>query len=168
MGVRQASCRSGGIGRRDPARMAPKRPEHNESSRCEVTPFNCGRPTRAILADAQVRAREDQGSRDLFWKRRQRGKPHTAVAVLQEQFEQSRLGLGQSKLDTEAERSAQAGRTIWQRPQSNWTLAGGFSYPIAAFRLRTPTRASQHPAAVSEKAQGAWGQASTTAVSRPR
>ncbi len=78
--------------------------------------------TIAVLDDAQVRAREDQARATLLEAEAKGKAAQEQIAVLQEQFEQSRLGLGQSKLDTE-------GRLPTRSPLS----------------IRKRTRASQNP-----------------------
>src|SRR5882724_3180323 len=62
--------------------------------------------TIAVLDDAQVRAREDQARATLLEAEAKGKAAQEQIAVLQEQFEQSRLGLGQSKLDTEIGRAS--------------------------------------------------------------
>jgi len=112
--------------------------------------------TIAILDDAQVRAREDQARATLLEAEAKGKAAQEQIAVLQEQFEQSRLGLGQSKLDTEGRvRQAEADLATAQSELARQEAA----YQIAAFDKDAYTRLAKS-GAVSER-QGL--QASTTA-----
>ena len=112
--------------------------------------------TIAILDDAQVRAREDQARATLLEAEAKGKAAQEQIAVLQEQFEQSRLGLGQSKLDTEGRvRQAEADLATAQSELAQQEAA----YQIAAFDKDAYTRLAKS-GAVSER-QGL--QASTTA-----
>ena len=112
--------------------------------------------TIAILDDAQVRAREDQARATLLEAEAKGKAAQEQIAVLQEQFEQSRLGLGQSKLDTEGRvRQAEADLATAQSELARQEAA----YQIAAFDKEAYTRLAKS-GAVSER-QGL--QASTTA-----
>ncbi len=112
--------------------------------------------TIAILDDAQVRAREDQARANLLEAEAKGKAAQEQIAVLQEQFEQSRLGLGQSKLDTEGRvRQAEADLATAQSELARQEAA----YQIAAFDKDAYTRLAKS-GAVSER-QGL--QASTTA-----
>jgi HlyD family secretion protein len=112
--------------------------------------------TIAVLDDAQVRAREDQARATLLEAEAKGKAAQEQIAVLQEQFEQSRLGLGQSKLDTEGRvRQAEADLATAQSELARQEAA----YQIAAFDKEAYTRLAKS-GAVSER-QGL--QASTTA-----
>jgi HlyD family secretion protein len=112
--------------------------------------------TIAVLDDAQVRAREDQARATLLEAEAKGKAAQEQIAVLQEQFEQSRLGLGQSKLDTEGRvRQAEADLATAQSELARQEAA----YQIAAFDKDAYTRLAKS-GAVSER-QGL--QASTTA-----
>jgi len=112
--------------------------------------------TIAILDDAQVRAREDQARANLLEAEAKGKAAQEQIAVLQEQYEQSRLGLGQSKLDTEGRvRQAEADLATAQSEMAQQEAA----YQIAAFDKEAYTRLAKS-GAVSER-QGL--QASTTA-----
>jgi HlyD family secretion protein len=112
--------------------------------------------TIAILDDAQVRAREDQARATLLEAEAKGKAAQEQIAVLQEQFEQSRLGVGQSKLDTEGHvRQAEADLATAQSELARQEAA----YQIAAFDKEAYTRLAKS-GAVSER-QGL--QASTTA-----
>ena len=110
----------------------------------------------AVLDDAQIRAREDQ-ARDALSEAVAKGAAaREQIAVLQEQLEQSRLQVGQSKLDTEGHvGQAQADLAAAQSELAQQQAA----YQIAAFDRDAYTRLAKS-GAVSER-QGL--QASTTA-----
>jgi len=112
--------------------------------------------TIAILDDAQIRAREDQ-ARDALSEAIAKGEAaQEQIAVLQEQLEQSRLQVGQSKLDTEGHvGQAEADLATAQSELAQQQAA----YQIAAFNRDAYTRLAK-TGAVSEQ-QGL--QASTTA-----
>ena len=110
----------------------------------------------ATLDDAQIRAREDQ-ARDALSEAIAKGEAaQEQIAVLQEQLEQSRLQVGQSKLDTEGHvGQAEADLATAQSELAQQQAA----YQIAAFNRDAYTRLAK-TGAVSEQ-QGL--QASTTA-----
>jgi HlyD family secretion protein len=112
--------------------------------------------TIAILDDAQIRAREDQ-ARDALSEAEAKGAAaQEQIAVLEEQLQQSRLQVGQSKLDTEGHvGQAQADLATAQSELAQQQAA----YQIAAFNKDAYTRLAK-TGAVSEQ-QGL--QASTTA-----
>ena len=112
--------------------------------------------TIAILDDAQIRAREDQ-ARDALSEAEAKGAAaEDQIAVLQEQLLQSRMQVGQSKLDTEGHvGQAQADLAAAQSELAQQQAA----YQIAAFNRDAYTRLAK-TGAVSEQ-QGL--QASTTA-----
>jgi HlyD family secretion protein len=112
--------------------------------------------TIAILDDPQIRAREDQ-ARDALSEAIAKGEAaQEQIAVLQEQLEQSRLQVGQSKLDTEGHvGQAEADLATAQSELAQQQAA----YQIAAFNRDAYTRLAK-TGAVSEQ-QGL--QASTTA-----
>ena len=112
--------------------------------------------TIAILDDAQIRAREDQ-ARDALSEAEAKGiAAQEQIAVLQEQLLQSRLQVGQSKLDTEGHvGQAQADLAAAQSELAQQQAA----YQITAFNRDAYTRLAK-TGAVSEQ-QGL--QASTTA-----
>jgi HlyD family secretion protein len=112
--------------------------------------------TIATLDDAQIRAREDQ-ARDALSEAIAKGEAaQEQIAVLQEQLEQSRLQVGQSKLDTEGHvGQAEADLATAQSELAQQQAA----YQIAAFNRDAYTRLAK-TGAVSEQ-QGL--QASTAA-----
>jgi HlyD family secretion protein len=112
--------------------------------------------TIAILDDVQIRAREDQARATLLEAEAKGKAAQEQIAVLQEQLEQSRLGVGQSRLDTEGHvRQAEADLATAQSELAQQEAA----YQIAAFDKDAYTRLAKS-GAVSER-QGL--QASTTA-----
>ncbi len=112
--------------------------------------------TIAILDDAQIRARENQARAALLEADAKGRAAQEQIAVLQDQLEQSRLQVGQSKLDTEGHvGQAQADLATAQSELAQQEAA----YQIAAFDKDAYTRLAKS-GAVSER-QGL--QASTTA-----
>jgi HlyD family secretion protein len=112
--------------------------------------------TIAILDDVQIRAREDQARATLLEAEAKGKAAQEQIAVLEEQLEQSRLGVGQSRLDTEGHvRQAEADLATAQSQLAQQEAA----YQIAAFDKEAYTRLAKS-GAVSER-QGL--QASTTA-----
>ena len=112
--------------------------------------------TIAILDDEQIRDRENQARATLLEMEAKAKGAQEQTAVLQEQLEQSRLQVGQSKLDT-AGRVRQAEAEL-ATAQSNMAQQEA-AYQIAAFDKEAYTRLAKS-GAVSER-QGL--QASTTA-----
>ena len=112
--------------------------------------------TIAILDDAQIRAREDQ-ARDALSEAEAKGiAAQEQIAILEEQLQQSRLQVGQSRLDTEGHvGQAEANLATSQSELTQQQAA----YQIAAFNRDAYTRLAK-TGAVS-KQQGL--QASTTA-----
>jgi HlyD family secretion protein len=112
--------------------------------------------TIATIDDAQIRAREDQ-ARDALSEAEAKGAAAAEqIAVLEEQLQQSRLQVGQSKLDTEGHvGQAEADLATAQSELAQQQAA----YQIAAFNRDAYTRLAK-TGAVSEQ-QGL--QASTTA-----
>jgi HlyD family secretion protein len=112
--------------------------------------------TIAILDDAQIRAREDQ-ARDALSEAEAKGiAAQEQIAILEEQLQQSRLQVGQSRLDTEGHvGQAEANLATSQSELTQQQAA----YQIAAFNRDAYTRLAK-TGAVSEQ-QGL--QASTTA-----
>jgi HlyD family secretion protein len=112
--------------------------------------------TIAILDDAQIRAREDQARDALAEADAKDEAAQEQIAVLEQQLQQSRLQVGQSKLDTEGHvGQAQADLATAQSELAQQQAA----YQIAAFDKDAYTRLAKS-GAVSER-QGL--QASTTA-----
>jgi len=112
--------------------------------------------TIATLDDAQIRAREYQARYALSEAEAKGAAAQEQIAVLQEQLEQSRLQVGQSKLDTEGHvGQARADLAAAQSELAQQKAA----YQIAAFNKDAYTRLAK-TGAVSEQ-QGL--QASTTA-----
>ena len=112
--------------------------------------------TIAILDDAQIRARENQARAALAEADAKAVAAQEQIAILEEQMQQSRLQVGQSKLDTEghvgqAEADLAAAQSELAQQQA--------AYQIAAFDKDAYTRLAKS-GAVSER-QGL--QASTTA-----
>jgi HlyD family secretion protein len=110
----------------------------------------------AILDDAQIRAREDQAQDALTSAEAKGDAARQQIAVLQQQLDQSRMQVGQSKLDTEghvhqAEADLAAAQSDLVQQQA--------AYQIAAFDKDAYTRLAKS-GAVSER-QGL--QAATTA-----
>jgi HlyD family secretion protein len=110
----------------------------------------------AILDDAQIRAREDQAQDALTSAEAKGDAARQQIAVLQQQLDQSRIQVGQSKLDTEghvhqAEADLAAAQSDLVQQQA--------AYQIAAFDKDAYTRLAKS-GAVSER-QGL--QAATTA-----
>jgi len=93
--------------------------------------------TIATLDDAQIRAREDQ-ARDALSEAEAKGAAaQEQIAVLEEQLQQSRLQVGQSKLDTEGHvGQAQADLAAAQSELAQQQAA----YQIAAFDRDAYTR----------------------------
>ena len=112
--------------------------------------------TIAILDDAQIRAREDQ-ARDALSEAEAKGvAAQEQIAILEEQLQQSRLQVGQSRLDTEGHvGQAEADLATAQAELAQQQAA----YQIAAFDRDAYTRLAKS-GAVAER-QGL--QASTTA-----
>jgi HlyD family secretion protein len=116
---------------------------------------NAGDPI-AFLDDAQIRAREDQAHAALSEAEAKGEAAREQIAVLEQQLEQSRLQVGQSKLDTEGSiKQAEAQLAAAQSDLAQQQAA----YQIAAFDKDAYTRLAKS-GAVSER-QGL--QASTTA-----
>ena len=116
---------------------------------------NAGDPI-AVLDDAQIRAREDQARAALTEAEAKGEAARQQIAVLQQQLEQSRLQVGQSKLDTaghvkQAEAELAAAEANLAQQQA--------AYDMAAFDKEAYTRLAKS-GAVSER-QGL--QASTAA-----
>ena len=112
--------------------------------------------TIAILDDEQIRDRENQARATLLEMEAKAKGAQEQTAVLQEQLEQSRLQVGQSKLDTAGRvRQAEAELATAQSDLAQQEAA----YQIAAFDKEAYTRLAKS-GAVSER-QGL--QASTTA-----
>jgi len=110
----------------------------------------------ATLDDAQIRAREDQARDALLQAEAKTEAAQEQIAVLQEQLQQSRLQVGQSKLDTEGHvGQAKADLATAESELAQQEAA----YQIAAFDKDAYTRLAK-TGAVSER-QGL--QAATTA-----
>jgi len=112
--------------------------------------------TIAILDDAQIRARENQARAALLEADAKDKAAQEQIAVLQDQLEQSRLQVGQSKLDTEGHVGQAAADLATAQSELAQQEA---AYQIAAFDKDAYTRLAKS-GAVSER-QGL--QASTTA-----
>jgi HlyD family secretion protein len=103
--------------------------------------------TIAVLDDAQIRAREDQARSTLREEEAKGEAAHEQIAVLQEQLEQSRLQVGQSKFDTEGHMGqAQADLATAQSELAQQQAA----YQLAAFDRDAYTRLAKS-GAVSER-----------------
>ena len=110
----------------------------------------------ATLDDAQIRAREDQAQDALTSAEAKGDAAHQQIAVLQQQLDQSRIQVGQSKLDTEGHvHQAEADLAAAQSDLAQQQAA----YQLAAFDKDAYTRLAKS-GAVSER-QGL--QAATTA-----
>jgi len=110
----------------------------------------------ATLDDAQIRAREDQAQDALTSAEAKGDAAHQQIAVLQQQLDQSRIQVGQSKLDTEGHvHQAEAELAAAQSDLAQQQAA----YQLAAFDKEAYTRLAKS-GAVSER-QGL--QAATTA-----
>jgi HlyD family secretion protein len=103
--------------------------------------------TIAILDDAQIRAREDQARAALAEAEAKGEAAREQIAVLQQQLEQSRLQVGQSKFDTEGHiKQAEADLATAQAELAQQKAA----YQIAAFDKDAYTRLAKS-GAVSER-----------------
>ena len=103
--------------------------------------------TIATLDDAQIRAREDQARATLREEEAKGDAAQEQIAVLQEQLEQSRLQVGQSKFDTEGHMGqAQADLATAQSELAQQQAA----YQLAAFDKDAYTRLAKS-GAVSER-----------------
>lgn len=103
--------------------------------------------TIATLDDAQIRAREDQARATLREEEAKGDAAQEQIAVLQQQLEQSRLQVGQSRFDTEGHMGqAQADLATAQSELAQQQAA----YQIAAFDKDAYTRLAKS-GAVSER-----------------
>ena len=125
--------------------------------------------TIAVLDDAQIRAREDQARAALAEAEAKGEAAREQVAVLQQQLEQSRLQVGQSKFDTQGHiKQAEADLATAQAELAQQQAA----YNIAAFDKEAYTRLAKS-GAVSERqglqaAATADQQAAAVAASKRR
>lgn len=93
--------------------------------------------TIAVLDDAQIRAREDQARSTLREEEAKGDAAQEQIAVLQQQLEQSRLQVGQSRFDTEGHMGqAQADLATAQSELAQQQAA----YQLAAFDKDAYTR----------------------------
>lgn len=101
----------------------------------------------AILDDAQIRAREDQARATLLEAEAKGEAARQQIAVLQQQLQQSRLQVGQSKFDTQGRiKQAEAELATAQSELAQQQAA----YNIAAFDKDAYTRLAKS-GAVSER-----------------
>jgi HlyD family secretion protein len=123
----------------------------------------------ATLDDAQIRAREDQARAVLTEAEAKGEAARQQIAVLQQQLEQSRLQVGQSKVDTEGHiKQAEADLATAQANLAQQQAA----YEMAAFDKEAYTRLAKS-GAVSERqglqaATAADQQAAAVAASKRR
>ena len=103
--------------------------------------------TVAVLDDAQIQAREDQARAELTGAEAKGAAAGSQIAVLQQQLEQSRLQVGQSKLDTQGHiQQAEADLAAAQADLAQQQAA----YNLAAFDKDAYTRLAKS-GAVSER-----------------